>query len=152
MQKIHFSIHIDAPKEKVWNTMLNDATYRQWTTAFSPGSCYEGGWDEGSEIKFFGNDEKGNLSTEGMYSRIKENRKHEFISIEHLGMIKDGVVDTTSEAVKKWLPAFENYTFKEVDGGTELLIDIDITDEYKVMFENMWPRALQVLKELSERA
>ncbi len=152
MQNIHFSIHINAPKEKVWNTMLEDATYRKWTTAFSPGSHYVGGWDEGSEIKFFGNDEKGNPSTEGMYSRIKENRKHEFISIEHLGMIKDGVVDTTSEAVKKWLPAFENYTFKEVDGGTELLIDIDITDEYKVMFENMWPRALQVLKELSERA
>lgn len=152
MQKIYFSIHIDAPKEKVWNTMLDDATYRQWTTAFSPGSCYEGGWDEGSEIKFFGNDEKGNQSTEGMYSRIKENRTYEFISIEHLGMIKDGVVDTTSDAVKKWLPAFENYTFKEVDGGTELLIDIDITDEYKVMFEDMWPRALQVLKELSERA
>jgi phosphoribosylformylglycinamidine (FGAM) synthase PurS component len=66
-------------------------------------------------------------------------------------MIKDGVVDTTSDAVKKWLPAFENYTLKEVDGGTELLIDIDITDEYKVMFEDMWPRALKTLKELAER-
>ncbi len=152
MQKIHFSIQINAPKEKVWSTMLDDATYRQWTTAFSPGSCYVGSWDEGSEIKFFGNDEKGNQNTEGMYSRIKENRKHEFISIEHLGMIKDGVVDTTSDAVKKWLPAFENYTFKEADGVTELSVDIDITDEYKATFEEMWPRALKDLKGLAERA
>ncbi|MDQ5893468.1 MAG: hypothetical protein QG640_480, partial [Patescibacteria group bacterium] len=31
MQKIHFSIQINAPKEKVWDTMLGEATYREWT-------------------------------------------------------------------------------------------------------------------------
>jgi len=42
----------------------------------------------------------------GMYSRIKENHLHEFISIEHLSIIKNAVVDTESDEVKKWLPTF----------------------------------------------
>ena len=43
MEKLHFSISIKAPKEKVWDTMLNDVTYRQWTSVFNPpGSYYEG--------------------------------------------------------------------------------------------------------------
>ncbi|MBP9761249.1 MAG: SRPBCC domain-containing protein [Candidatus Magasanikbacteria bacterium] len=150
MQHLHFSTHINASKEKVWDTMLEDATYREWTTAFNPGSYYVGNWEQGSEIKFLGPHPDGS-GEGGMYSRIHENRLHEFVSIEHLGMIQNGVVDTESDEVKKWTPAFENYTFTEKDGGTELLIDIDVADEYKTMFEDMWPKALASLKELSEK-
>ena len=46
MQTQHFSIMIDAPKEKVWHSMLDDETYRDWTAAFSEGSYYEGAWEE----------------------------------------------------------------------------------------------------------
>ncbi len=151
MQKLHFSIQIQAPKEKVWDTMLQDSTYREWTKPFNAGSYYKGSWDQGAEIRFVGTDEGGN-EYGGMFAKIKENRLHEFISIEHLGLIGlDGSVDTTSDEVKKWTPAFENYTFKEVDGGTEVSVDVDTNDEYKEMFEGMWPKALQVLKELCEK-
>lgn len=66
-------------------------------------------------------------------------------------MLKDGIEDTTSEEVTKWTPAFENYTFTEKDGGTELFIEIDTPDEYKAEFEGMWPKALQILKDLCEK-
>ncbi|MDQ5912027.1 MAG: hypothetical protein QG568_240 [Patescibacteria group bacterium] len=160
MQKLHFTIQIQAPKEKVWDTMLQDATYREWTKPFNDGSRYEGSWDVGAEIKFVGSDEEGN-EYGGMYAKIRENRLHEFISIEHLGLIGlDGSVDTTSDEVKKWTPAFENYTFKEISGaesdsefagGTELSVDVDTNEEYKEMFEGTWPKALLVLKELAEK-
>jgi hypothetical protein len=150
MQRLHFSISINAPKAKVWDTMLQDATYRVWTRAFNPkGSWYEGDWSQGSTIRFLGPGENGTVG--GMVSRIKENRPHEYISIEHLGLIHDGKEDTTSEAVKKWVPAFENYTFNETNGVTEVLVDMDIDEEHKRVFEEMWPKALQALKELSER-
>lgn len=152
MQKIHFSIQIQAPKEKVWSIMLEDATYRQWTVPFNPGSYYEGNWEEGTEIKFLGSDEHGNPQPGGMYSRIKENKLHEFISIEHVGIITpEGTIDTTSDEVKKWAPSFENYTFEESEGGTKVSVDLDISDEYKAMFEDMWPKALQILKDLAEK-
>ncbi len=150
MNKLHFSITINAPKEKVWNTMLDDATYRVWTEAFAAGSHYVGDWSKGSKILFLGPDPTtGKMG--GMVSRIKENRLHEYISIEHLGMVNDGKEDTSSEAVKAWAGAYENYTFKKVDGGTEVLVDTDTTEEFTEMFQSAWPKALQKLKELAEK-
>jgi hypothetical protein len=149
MQKLNFKIDINASKEKVWNTMLEDKTYRIWTEAFAKGSHYSGSWNKGSKIHFLGPNEQGIMG--GMVSRIKENRMHEYISIEHLGMVLDGKEDTTSDEVKQWAGSLENYTFKDKNGTTELLVDMDINEEYKEMFENMWPKALQKLKELSEK-
>lgn len=150
METLHFSILIDADKQKVWNTMLEDKTYREWTKPFHAGSYYEGSWDKGSEIRFLAANEDGKL--EGMLSRIKENITHQFISIEHLGIIGNGIVDTTSEEVKKWTPSFENYTFTEKGEQTELKIDMQIDSSYKAMMEDMWPKALNALKNLSEHS
>jgi len=149
MQKLTASIFINAPREKVWETMLNQDTYRQWTRVFNPTSRFEGDWSESSKMIFLGTDDKGE-NEGGMVSRIAENRLYEYISIEHLGMIKDGVEDTESEEVKPWAHSFENYTFVEKDGGTEVLVDQDMGEEYIKEFEEMWSKALQRLKELAE--
>lgn len=130
--------------------MFEDSTYREWTKAFNPGSYYKGSWEEGSKILFLGPDPKTGVEG-GMVSRIKENRPYEFLSIEHLGIVVNGVEDTTSEEAKKWAPAYENYTFNEKDGGTEILVELDLDEEHKDMFADMWPRALEKLKELSEK-
>jgi hypothetical protein len=61
MQKLKYSTTINAPVRDVWTIMLSDSTYREWTSAFHPGSYYEGGWEKGSEIRFIGTDEKGAL-------------------------------------------------------------------------------------------
>lgn len=53
MVQLKFSIQINAPKEKVWRTMLEDATYRQWTSAFGEGSSFVGDWNEGSKFSFW---------------------------------------------------------------------------------------------------
>ncbi|MES2543802.1 MAG: hypothetical protein V4548_02875 [Bacteroidota bacterium] len=148
METLKFSILINATKQKVWHTMLDDKTYREWTTAFHSGSFYEGSWDKGSEIRFLGPDENGKMG--GMFSRIKENIQYEFISIEHLGMINNGVIDTTSEEVKKWAPSLENYTFTEIDNQTEVKVEMQIANEFATMFDEMWPNALKILKRISE--
>ncbi len=150
MQKIHFSILIDASREKVWDTMLSEVTYPQWTTVFNPGSYLKGSWEEGSKILFLGPNPDGN-GEGGMVGRIAENRTHEFVSIQYLGMVSNGVEDTTSEEAIKWAPAYENYTFIDTDGGTEVSVDMEVIDEFKAMFEEMWPKGLQALKELAEK-
>ncbi|CAN5861971.1 hypothetical protein BH11BAC7_BH11BAC7_33280 [soil metagenome] len=149
MEIISFSILINAPRQKVWHAMLDKSTYPEWTKAFHEGSAFEGNWEKGSEMRFIAPSADGKV--EGMYSRIKENVLHEFISIEHVGMIKAGQIDTTSEEAKKWFPSFENYTFTEKDGNTAVKIDMQTLTEYKAMFEVMWPKALMALKELSEK-
>lgn len=145
MEKLHYSISINAPREHVWNTMLQDETYRQWTRAFSEESHYQGSWEEGSKILFL--DGNG----QGMVSRIARNKPFEFISIEHLGFIAEGKEDTQSDDAKAMAGARENYTLKESGDATELRVDMDSDEEYTDMFEDMWPRALKKLKQLSEQ-
>lgn len=149
MSKLNFSILIDAPISKVWDIMLQDKTYRIWTEEFAAGSHYVGNWNQGSKILFLGPTEDGKLA--GMVSRIKENKLHKYISIEHLGEVYDGVEDTTSDRVKIWAGALENYTFVNKNGKTELVVDLDINEEFKEMFEGTWPKALQKLKSLCEK-
>lgn len=149
MDKLHFSIVINAPKEKVWDTMLEDKTYRLWTEPFMAGSHFKGDWNKGSKILFLAPDKDGKMG--GMVSRIKENRKYEYVSIEHLGVVSDGKEDTTSAEVQAWAGGLENYTLKEKNEQTEVLVDLDSNEEYAEMFNGMWPKALQKLKEVSEK-
>jgi L-rhamnose mutarotase len=44
-----------------------------------------------------------------------------------------------------------NYTFKEKDGATEVLIDMDMEEEYAEMFKEMWPEGLENLKRIAEQ-
>ena len=145
MEKQTFSITIDAPREKVWDTLWKDESYRAWTSAFSENSYAETDWQTGSKVRFL--DGKGS----GMVSTIAENRPNEYMSIRHLGMVKDGVEDTSSEEVKQWAGALENYTLKTEGGKTELVVDLDVNDDWVEYMQNTWPKALQRLKELAEK-
>lgn len=146
MQKQTFKVAIDAPREKVWNILWNNDTYPAWTAVFSEGSRAETDWKQGSKVLFL--DGKG----EGMVATIAENKPNEFMSIKHLGMVnKDGVEDLESEKVKEWAGALENYTLKTVNGKTELVVDMDITAEYADYFQQLWPKALDKVKELAEK-
>ena len=131
--------------------MLEDKTYREWTKEFNPnGSLYEGDWEKGSKIKFIGPDENG--AEGGMLSEVYENIPNEYVSIKHIGMIVNGVEDTTSEMVTSWVPAFENYTFKDGENNTtDLFVEMDSNEEYTEMFKGLWPKALDKLKEICER-
>lgn len=141
VQRLTYSIHIDAPVETVWDTMLGPDSYRDWTSAFMEGSYYEGSWEQGSRIRFLG------PSGEGMDARIAENRRHAYLSIHHLGMISPGQTGAASEDGP---PAFENYRFTREAGGTRLDIELDVPAEYVDMMNQSWPKALDRLKALSE--
>lgn len=145
MEKLVFSTSITATPEKVWNILWTDASYRKWTAAFMEGSYAVTDWKEGSKVLFLDGKRM------GMVSRIAVNRPNEYMSIEHLGEVKDGVEDTTSDRVKAWAGAHENYTLKKNNDQTELTIDMDITEEFKEMFAQIWPKALANVKQLSEQ-
>lgn len=155
MEKLKFNITIDAPREKVWSVLWDDDTYRAWTAAFHAGSTtvvdskesgYTGiDWREGSKVLFTDG------SGSGMVSTIARNIPNEYMSIRHLGEMNNGVEDTTSEKVAAWAGAMENYTLKAVDGKTELYVESDITEEYKDMFNQIWPKALENVRRLAEK-
>ena len=145
LNRFRYSIAIAAPPSAVWHVLFDDETYRQWTTVFAAGSHFEGDWNEGSVIRFL------TPERDGMVGVIAENRKHEYLSIEHRGHVLKGVDDTESDEVKKWTPTYENYTLTQVDDVTELTVDIDMPSSYEAQFEGVWSEALKAVKELAEK-
>lgn len=144
MKKLRFSIDINAPTKQVYSTMIQADSYKEWTAPFCAGSYYEGSWQAGSKIKF--------LSPEGsgMLAEIAENKADEYISIRHVGFIRDGIEDTESEEVLSWLPAYENYRFIQQGNTTRVEVDIDVIEQYEKYMNDTWPTALSVLKRLCE--
>lgn len=149
MKQLDFTVQINAPQAKVWSTLWNDDTYRKWTAVFHEGSQAQSDWKEGSKILFL--DESGQGGMSSMIARLIPN---EFMSFQHLGIVKDGVEDFTTAEAKGWSGAMENYTLLEKDGGTELRVEVDSSDSdehnFVDYFRETFPKALQRVKELAE--
>jgi hypothetical protein len=72
------------------------------------------------------------------------------MSFKHIGIVKNGEEDLSSDQVRGWAGALENYTLKQLNVTTELKVDMDVDEEYKNYFIETWPRALDKVKELAE--
>lgn len=151
MNELHFTIDINAPKDKVWDIMLSEDTYPQWTGAFHEGSYFVGSWELGSDIKFLSTEDD---SQSGILGKVVESRPYEFVSVEIISEIADGEPAPYGEFSKLWAGSHENYSFTEADGVTTVTVDMigpsddpEMTEE----FARMWPPALQKLKQICEQ-
>lgn len=146
MEHLEYSIIISAPAKKVWETMLQEDTYRQWVAKSWPNSFYNGKWATGERIKFIGPDGSGTLA------ELVEVKPYERVLARHIAVLGPGdVEDRTSEVAKGWIGIMEEYKFSERDGNTTLTVSIETTPEWSKMFEDGWPPALQELKKIAER-
>jgi hypothetical protein len=145
MEKLHFTININASKEKVWDCLWQDENYRKWTSAFFEGSYAVSDWKEGSKILFL------SPSGEGMYSTIEKLAPYQLMTFKHNGVVKEGKEQPLDEETKKWTGAIETYTLKESNNQTELTVDVDITEDHEDYFQKAFPKALGIVKELAER-
>jgi predicted 3-demethylubiquinone-9 3-methyltransferase (glyoxalase superfamily)/uncharacterized protein YndB with AHSA1/START domain len=147
-QTMHFAIAINSSPEKVYHTIIDKDHYGEWTSAFASDSHFIGSWDKGSRIMFLGHGPDGKMG--GMIGIIKENKPFKHISIEYLGMIEDGEELTTGPEVENWQGSTENYTFTEKNGSTLLSIDVDANEAFKDFFQDTWPKALKLVKDICE--
>ena len=88
------TVHKDA--RSVYRKMLgldDIADYKGWTSIFNPTSTYRGSWEKGAAIQFIGVDADGKEG--GMVSEIAANELARFVSIRHLGILKEGKDTTT---------------------------------------------------------
>lgn len=143
MKTLEFSINIKAPKEKVWKILWEDKTYRKWTSVFSADSRAVTDWKEGSKVHFL------NENNDGMFSIIEKNKPNEYMSIKHLGEIKDGK-ELPIDKFNGWYGSLENYTLKEKNGITTLTADLSTTDEFEAFLKEAFPKGFKIIKELSE--
>ena len=141
LKTISFSIHIDSNREKIWNVLWKPVTYEKWTSVFTEGSHYKGELKQGSTIQFLGKDGG------GMSSLIEKLVENEQMVFSHQKELKNG-----EESCSTWQGAKEIYYLKkESESGTELQVIMDITPDMEDYFNTTFPKALDLVKQISEQ-
>lgn len=144
MNKLEYTIEINAPKEKVWYALWDKTNYSQWTTAFCEGSKYKGTLVKGSKMYFL------DPNNNGMVSRIHENIPFLKMEFMHLSEIHNGIEAPIDDQIKKWTGCIEAYKLIEKDNITHLIVRVDSLGEFTSFFENSFPKALQLVKNIAE--
>lgn len=145
MQKLTFSVDVDAPVSHVWSVMLDRETYEEWAAAFYEGSTYDGGWNEGDTIRFLGPED--DETTGGLVAVVEANRPNEFVSLRYTAEFDHGVEKTDSPIVGMK----ESYSFSDTAAGTTVDVVLELPEEWAPMMSEMWPPALAQLKRVAER-
>ena len=143
-QVIKKAIEINAPKEKVWNVLLQDHYNRQWYAYFSEGTYAETDWQLGSKVIFKDN------SGDGLVGKVVTHRPYEILAVEYEGILTKGhEMYHTPEA--QAMQGFRE-TYHLTENNTTLLnIESDMGEEYFDMMSAAWDKALQKIKELTEK-
>ena len=139
MKTITFTTEIDAPIEKVWESLWNEDSYKEWTKHFVPGSHYVSDWQISGRTLFLGPD--GN----GMFATITKLNKPYEVTFLHQGEIWDGV---EKESIAGG--AYERYVLIESDGSTTLTVSVDVDDQYEEHMDEGFSKGLEEVKRIAE--
>jgi hypothetical protein len=148
MEKMQFKTDIQADVDKVYQMMLEEEGYKQWTSAFDPTSYYEGSWNKGDKIYFIFTSKEGKKG--GMVGVIKEHIPKEFVSVEFIGMLDGEQEVTEGPQVNDWIGSHENYTYSGSNGQSTVTVDVDVHEQMIDYFKTTYPKALAKLKEICE--
>lgn len=144
MNNINHTIEINAPREKVWEVLWDDASYRKWTSAFHEGSHAVSDWKQGSRIHFL--DPEG----QGMYSNIETLDAPATMIFKHLGVLDKGKELPPTPETEKWSGGTEEYYLTEENGMTKLTVSSNAPEEYVETFNTGFEKGFAIVKELSE--
>ena len=143
MQKQQFSIEIKAPRERVWNTLWDGKTFRDWANIIDEGTYMVGELKEGNEVQFISS-----VSGFGVTSLVEKLAQNEFISFRQMADTKDS---GEREREKEWTGGTESYSLAENEGITTLTVDIDVPPGQEETFRVRFPKALERVKILAEK-
>ena len=143
MKEMQFSIEISAAKERVWNTLWQDETLREWASIIDPETYMVGDLKEGNEVQFISA-----ASGYGVTSLVEKLVAGEFLLLRHRADTQDS---GTRERENEWTGGEESYTLAEKDGTTTLTVAFGVPPELEEYFKVTYPKALERVKVLAER-
>ncbi len=143
MKELQFTIEIHTLKEKVWDTLWRDETFREWADIIDPGTYMVGELQQGNEVQF--------ISAEngyGVTSLVEKLTPNEFLLLRHQADTQDS---GKRERENEWTGGTESYSLTEKDGLTTLSVAFDVPLEMEEYFQINYPKALEQVRELAER-
>ncbi len=143
MKEMQFRVEINAAKERVWDTLWQDETFREWAGIIDPGTYMLGDLKEGNEVQF--------ISAEngyGVTSLVEKLIVNEFLLLRHQA---DTQGSGKRERAQEWTGGKESYSLSEKDGATTLTAQFNVPPEMEEYFKINYPKALERVKVLAER-
>lgn len=142
MKELQFSVEINATKERVWETLWQDESLREWASIIDPGTYMVGDLKEGSEVQFISSE-----SGYGVTSLVEKLTVNEFLLLRHRA---DTQEEGARERDNEWTGGEETYALSESNGATTLTVAFDVPPELEGYFKTNYPKALNRVKELAE--
>lgn len=146
METYKFNISINAPKQKVWDVLWEEATYSQWSSVFNEGTDGAPDLKEGSKLLFLDADNHDLMSKVG--TRIENSQ----MTFKYLGEAVAGAEQAVNQEIEQWEGTTESFILNENNGVTELAVEVSATDDYKDYFHKAFPKALKMVKQLAENS
>ena len=143
MKEMQFSTEINATKERVWDTLWQDETLREWASIIDPETYMVGDLKEGNEVQFISA-----ASGYGVTSLVEKLVAGEFLLLRHRADTQDS---GTRERENEWTGGEESYSLAEKGGTTTLAVAFGVPPELEEHFEVTYPKALERVKVLAER-
>lgn len=139
---MQFRVEISATKERVWDTLWQDETFREWAGIIDPGTHMVGELKEGNEVQFI------SANGYGVTSLVEKLAANDFLLLRHHADTQD---EGKQERKKEWTGGAESYSLAENDGTTTLTAAFDVPPELEEYFKVNYPKALGRVKVLAER-
>ena len=143
VEKLQFTTEISAPRERVWNILWGDKTFRDWANIIDEGMYMAGELKEGNEVQFISS-----VSGYGVTSLVEKLVFNEFVSFRQMADTKDS---GKRERETEWAGTTESYLLAEKGDTTTLTVNIDVPPGQKETFKVRFPKALERVKTLAEK-
>lgn len=142
MKEMQFKIEIKAPRERVWDILWQDKTFREWADLVDPGTYMVGELKEGNEVHF---NSAGGYGVKSFIAKLVPN---EYILFRHKADTRDNGENDREE---QWAGGKESYSLVHKEGVTTLAMTFDVPPELEEIMNSNYPKALARVKRLSER-
>lgn len=144
MKHLQFSIQVFASKERVWQILWNDRTFRDWASIIDEGTYMKGAIEEGNEVQFISS-----VNGYGVTSLVEKLDPNQFVLFRHAADTKESGL---KERKKEWTGGAESYSLNETNGVTTLTVEIEVPQEQEGTFAVRLPKALERIKILAEQS
>jgi hypothetical protein len=142
MKELTYSIEVMATREKVWKTLWDETTFRDWAGIIDEGTYIKGVLKEGNDVEFISS-----VNGYGVTSFVEKFTLNELAFFRHKA-------DTQESGAKsrdnEWTGTSERYELREKNGRTALTLTTQVPPEQEQTFEDRLPKALARIKELAE--
>jgi len=142
MKEFQYTIQINATKERVWTTLWDDLTFRDWAGIIDEGTYMKGEMIEGNRIQYISS-----VNGYGVTSLIEKLIPNVFIQLRHCADTKES---GAQEREKEWTGGTESYSLVEKNGVTTLIFITDFPEELEEILSVSFPKALERVRTLAE--